>query len=157
MNDYSTIVASLFTLSATSIINPPETAPVCIGDQLAITCNVTGNFLKWSINLFLSTGDESYSRILSTFSETTYLQLNNTQFTFSRVSPQSNLPLESVVLISPATNYLNGTVVNCTDTATGKSSSTIIKIIADNIIMGRYKIILIIRGEKLNDEIIMLL
>ena len=68
------IVASLFTLSATSIINPPETAPVCIGDQLAITCNVTGNFLKWSINLFLSTGDESYSRILSTFSETTYLQ-----------------------------------------------------------------------------------
>ena len=123
------IVASLFTLSATSIITPSETIPVCIGDQLAITCNVTGNFLKWNINL---SGDESYSRILSPYSETTYLRLNNTQFTFSRVSPQSNLPLESLMIISPATNYLNGTVVNCMDTDTSKSSSTIIKIIADN-------------------------
>jgi hypothetical protein len=121
----------LFTISATSIISPPETALVCIGEQLEITCNVTGSFLKWSINLFLSTGDESYSRILSTFSETTYLQTNHTQFTFSRVSPQSSLPLESVVLVSPARDYLNGTVVTCTDTATGISSSTTIKIITD--------------------------
>jgi hypothetical protein len=105
---------------------------------------VTGSFLKWSINLFLSTGDESYSRILSTFSETTYLQVNNTQFTFERASPQSNLPLESVVLVSPANDYLNGTVVTCIDTAAGKSSSTIIKIITD---LGK---------SKLEAEIIML-
>ena len=49
-------VASLFTLSATPITTPSKTAPVCIRDQLAITCNVTGNFLKWNINL---SGDES--------------------------------------------------------------------------------------------------
>jgi hypothetical protein len=120
-----------FTISATSTISPPETAPACIGDQLEITCTVTGSFLKWSINLFLSTGDESYTRILSTFSEITYLQVNNTQFTFSRVSPQSSIPLESVVLISPANDYLNGTVVTCIDTDTGITSSTIIKIITD--------------------------
>jgi hypothetical protein len=79
----------------------------------------------------LSTGDEPYTRILSTFSETTCLQVNNTQFTFSRVSPQSNLPLESVVLVSPVIDYLNGTVVTCIDTATGITSSTTIKIITN--------------------------
>ena len=75
--------------------------------------------------------DESYSRILSAYSETTNLQVNNTQFTFSRVSPQSSSPLESVLLISPVSSYLNGTVVSCTDRSTGKSSSTIINIITD--------------------------
>ena len=59
------------------------------------------------------------------------LQVNNTHFTFSRVSPQGNLPLESVLLISTVSIYLNGTVVSCTDRTTGKSSSTIINIITD--------------------------
>ena len=34
------------------------------------------NLLKWSINLFSSTGDETYSRLLSTFSEAMSLQVN---------------------------------------------------------------------------------
>ena len=86
----------------------------CIGDQLVLLCNVTGNVLKWGINLFSSTaGDEPYSRILSIFSETTYLQVNNTQFTFSRVSPSGTSPIESLLLISPVSSYLNGTMVNC--------------------------------------------
>jgi hypothetical protein len=79
----------------------------------------------------LSTGDESYERILSTSSEMSSLQVNNTQFIFSRVSPSGSAPVESLLLISSASSYLNGTVVNCIDRTTGNSSSTIINIITD--------------------------
>ena len=116
--------------AATAIISPSETAPACIGGQLGLTCNVMGNFLEWSINIS-STGDEPYSRTFSRYTETMGFQINTTQFTFSRVSPQGSSPLVSVLLIGPISRYLNGTVVNCTDGTGGEISSTIIKIITD--------------------------
>ena len=111
-------------------INPSGTAPACIGDQLELTCTIMGGLLRWSFYQYSDEGS-GYSRLLSTSSEITSLQVNNTQFTFSRVSLPNTLPLVSVLLISPVSSYLNRTVVNCTDRTTDKSSSTIINIITD--------------------------
>ena len=65
------------------------------------------------------------------------LQVNSTVFNISRVSAQNTLPLTSRLLISPVSNNLNGTEVNCTNQETSETASTVVSIINEDLIFGR--------------------
>jgi hypothetical protein len=54
----------------------------------------------------------------------TNLIINSMVFNFSRISAHNSMPVMSRLVISPVSNSLNGTVMNCVDLDTGKVSST---------------------------------
>ena len=111
------------------MISPPNKIPVCNGGQVELVCTTTSGLLEWSFTLFPenSTILRRYTRVLSTASQASYLLVNSTLFTFSRRSPEHNTPLVSRLLISPVSDGLNGTDINCGDADT--STSAIIQII----------------------------
>lgn len=118
-------------------ISPPGMALVCNGDQLELTCNVTGMFLEW--NLFrideTSTARHFMRRPITADGpadiQTFPVDYNSTTFTFSRTSAQGSPVLTSRVLINEVKDSLNGTMVTCLDVISPnmESSSTIIVII----------------------------
>lgn len=111
------------------VLSPSGIVSVCHGEQLNFVCTSQGGFLEWSF--FANDGliDRRYTRILSTISQMSQLMINQTVFTFSRISGENSLPLTSRLSISPIGSGLNGTLVNCTDLATFNTSSTIINVI----------------------------
>ena len=64
--------------------------------------------------------------------------VNSTLFTFARISPLNTLPLITRLVTSPANSDINGTEVICQDRVTRNSSSTIIIVINERLIPGRF-------------------
>ena len=105
-------------------LSPLGIAPVCLGDQLELTCTTTERFLEWRFTLAEM---NNYQQLVSVTTRVTVdLNVSHTLFIFSKNSTQNSLPLISALLINPASNILNGTVVNCVERETGESSSTVI-------------------------------
>ena len=123
------------------IISPPGIAPVCRGDQLELTCTVTGSFLEWSFSLIPEgeTTARRYARVLHTTSipATSQLVVNSITFTFSRTSAVNSLQLTSMLLIKSVNDGLNGTEVNCADVETSETVSTFVNILNEDQIIGR--------------------
>ena len=121
-------------------ISPSGTALACDGDQLELTCHITGRVLEWNINVLLE--DDHFESILDSVSQTLpshTITVNATiKFVFTRISPPNSQPLTSRLVISQAdSGIINGTVVSCVDRETRNSSPTIINVITDQAIMGK--------------------
>ena len=111
-------------------ISPSGIASACSNDQmLELTCSTEGTFLKWSINLTSSNESVNAREISRTLTgssnerQQTTETVNAINFTFFRSSKSGQMPLMSRLLISPVTNDLNGTEVECTDLRSDNSSS----------------------------------
>ena len=88
-------------------ISPPEIALVCIGEQLELTCNVTGNQLGWRFSAFREnekTATDFYRIIPSSVSASaamSRLMINSTMFSFSMQDicqrQYTGIPVESSV------------------------------------------------------------
>ena len=116
------------------IISPSEIAPTCSGDQLNLTCNVTGSFLQWSFSLIPEgeTTARDHMFTLTSLNPTNQIQqlsVNSTMFTFSRSSAANSVPLMSKLTINATSDNLNQTVVTCLDVEALESVSTTINII----------------------------
>ena len=121
-------------------ISPSGTALVCDGDQLELTCHITGRVLEWDINVLLE--DDRFKSVLDSVSPilpSHTVTVNATiKFIFTRISPPNSQPLTSRLVINWAdSGIINGTIVNCVDRQIRNSSSTIINVIADQAIMGK--------------------
>lgn len=130
-----------FTAVGIVTISPAHTASVCRGDQLELICNTTGAFLEWRLCL-ISDGETTarkiiFIRIVTIFGQVPPLLVNSTVFNFSRIPAENTLPLTSRLLISPVSNNLNGTEVNCTNLETSETASTVVSIINKDLITGR--------------------
>ena len=109
------------------MISPPGVATVCSGRQLELMCNTSGTIHEWSFSFTLSTRAISSG---GSDNQTTHQLVNSTIFlNFSRVSSEDSLPLISRLLISPASDGLNGSSVSCMDIAIPESVSTSINVI----------------------------
>ena len=120
-------------------ISPSGVAPVCQeGDQLELTCSVTGAFLRLKFTVILNDG--SASRFMSVIipegpsGVPPPLGVDSTTFTFSRLSTQ---PLASTMTIYPVSEGLNGVQVQYEDAETSESANTTIRIV-DVRAQGRY-------------------
>ena len=114
-------------------------APVCqVGNQLELSCSVTGIFLRWEFTIFPE--NMTYVQTPVTSSGPSGIpppvRINTTMFTYSRLSGPSSLPLISRLTINPVSRGLNGTVVNCFEgsTSTEPVAKTTIYIVG-----GEYK------------------
>ena len=110
-------------------LTPISVAPVCeVGDPLQLTCNTTGNFLRW----ILTVGDEQgvpqeHRRNINSQDESqqvSEIQVNSTTFTFMRISHQGINPLISTLEIDLVSRDLNGTEAHCLDVGTSTTAST---------------------------------
>ena len=110
-------------------ISPSGVAPVCqAGDQLELTCSVTGVFLRWDFTVAgaqMPFGTAPVSAGGSSGVPPPVL-VNSTRFTFSRLSTQ---PLRSTMTVSTISEGLNGVQVNCVDIETSESAFTTIHIV----------------------------
>lgn len=101
-------------------LSPSAVAPVCqVGDQLELTCNVTGMFLRWTFNVIIESGSASVHR-LNVVSDgpdgvPPSVIVNSTTFTTLRLSAQDATPLMSRMIINPVSEGLNGVQVACID------------------------------------------
>ena len=114
-------------------ISPSPEAPVCqAGDQLELTCSLSGTFLRWQFTAVRESGvPETYVRTVSSGGTTGVVSspfiINSTiEITFVRLSTQ---PLTSRMTISSVSEGLNGVQVNCIDVAISESAATTIRII----------------------------
>ena len=113
-------------------ISPSLEAPVCqAGDQLELTCSLSGTFLRWQFTAVRESGvPETYMRTVSsggTGGVSSPFIINSTiEITFVRLSTQ---PLTSRMTISSVSEGLNGVRVNCIDVAISESAATTIRII----------------------------
>ena len=119
-----------------AVISPSDRAPVCRGNTLNLICTSSGRFQEWSFSLKLDlitenqTAARRYTRTLQS-SGPGHLQtfedmIGSATFLYSRSSAEGILPLVSTLSISPVSEDLNGTVVNCTDITIGDTVSTLI-------------------------------
>ena len=119
----STIILPLATIS------PPGEAPVCDGGQLELICTTTGSHLERRFNVICENTTTAFeiSHVIQTARPTSATMsqqvVNSTVFNFSRISAEGASPLVSRLLISPVSNGLNGTVINCEDLDTSELSS----------------------------------
>ena len=110
--------------SGTVTLSPSEVAPVCSGDQLELMCTVTGALLQWRFSTILG---ELTRTITSTGPAMSQLTVLSTVFNFSRISADSSvMPVVCRLAISPVSNRLNGTVMNCVNAEAGEVASTTI-------------------------------
>lgn len=115
-------------------ISPSGVAPVCqAGDQLELTCSVTGVFLRWEFTVILDDG--SATTIMPVITPEgpngvpPPLMVNSTSFTFSRLSTQDNSPLILAMTINPVSEGLNGVQVRCEDVGASESVNSTIRIV----------------------------
>ena len=118
-------------------ISPSQTASVCRGAQLELTCTTTGSLLEWSF-LLVPEGEKTarpYARVLHSQSvpATSDLEVNSIIFIFLRISAEGSLPVISRLLINPVTDELNGTLVNCTDVLASETTSTSVSIMNEDL------------------------
>ena len=119
----------MFCHSGTAILSPSGVAPVCSGDQLELTCTITGDPLQWRFSVIRGneTSDTEIRRSVNSIGPvTSNLTVNSIVFNFSRISAHNSVPVMSRLMISPVSNSLNGTVMNCVDVESGEVSSTTI-------------------------------
>ena len=89
--------------------------------NIELMCTTAGMFQNWSSavipngRVIQSTGENDHQNHTQT--------VNNTVFTFYRLSGPNSLPLMSRLLVG---DDLNGTAVTCVDLVTSNSSSTVI-------------------------------
>jgi hypothetical protein len=114
-----------------------EVAPVCSGNELEFNCTAPGRALEWNITLTPSSEDMTYeyryplNSVEQSFPVHT-ITVNNVSFIFSRISPSNSRPLISRLLISPATNVVDGILVVCADRETRTNSSTSVNVVHNN-------------------------
>ena len=123
------IIHAMFCHSGLVTLSPSGVAPVCSGDQLELICTITGELLQWRFRVFH--GNETFATeftrtITSTSSVMANLTVNSILFRFLRISTDDSMPLMSRLVISPVSNRLNGTVMNCEDVHVAEVSSTTI-------------------------------
>ena len=112
-------------------ISPSVVAPVCqTGEQLELTCSLTGRFLRWEFTVRLENGALMTLMPAVTSGGTSgvppSIMINSTTFTFLRLSTQ---PLTSIMTVSAVSEGLNGVQVNCVDVETSESTSTTIRLV----------------------------
>ena len=109
-------------------------APVCSGGKLELICTTGAKFLQWSYISPISGAQRNLYLIDSvTPALVPHIQtVKSSTFNVSRITPNNALPLMSRLLIGPANDNLNGTVVICQEVGTTNSSSTVINIIQDD-------------------------
>ena len=116
-------------------ISPSVVAPACqVGDPLELTCTTTtGIFHRWEFTVFPENVTHTTAPITSigTSGVPPPLTISTSLFTFSRLSGQNSSPLISRMVVSPVSGGLNGTVVNCFESASSTDSvaTTTIQII----------------------------
>ena len=112
-------------------LSPSGVAPVCqVGDQLELTCSVTGRFLRWQFTVTLENGAPmTFEPVISSGGSSGVIppvMANSTRFIFSRLFTQ---PLTSTMTINPISEGLNGVQVNCEDVEASQSAITTIQIV----------------------------
>ena len=109
-------------------------ATVCrVGDPLQLTCIASVEFLQWHMRVI---DEQGRLHEITTFSNSRDMNqrlmpmiVNDTSFTFMRVSARNATPLVSTLAINSTGIGLNGTVVRCRDPSNPMTSaSTIIQI-----------------------------
>ena len=109
-----------------------EVAAVCeVGDQLELSCNISGSFQRWIFTVGTEQGmlqeyrrninNEGGSQLASNM-----IMVNSTTFTFMRTSDQGILPLVSTLVINFVSRNLNGVIVDCVDVYASMTASTIV-------------------------------
>ena len=91
-------------------------AAVCQeGDQLELTCTSSGAVHRWELTVFPENITHTTVPIISvgTSGSSPPLTFSGSVIIFSRLSGQDILPLISRTVVSPVSNGLNRTVVNC--------------------------------------------
>ena len=100
-------------------LSPMMVAPVCLGDQVNLTCTASVDSIQWSFTVVNEQGRHEPFTTFSTSSghsqQSAPFVVNSTTFTVIRGSGERVLPLISTLSIDPVSIGLNGTVVNCID------------------------------------------
>lgn len=117
----------------TVTLSPSGDSLVCSGDQLNLTCSLTGsNLLEWTFapdTIFMRPGlYRAIDADVPKFSDD-FAVIGSSRFTFSKSSARGNLPLVSTLLIDPVTNDLNGIMINCTDVSSMESATSIVYVV----------------------------
>ena len=123
------IIRAMFCHSGTVTLSPSGVAPVCSGGQLELTCTTTDYVLQWRFRVFRENeriAIEITRTITPTGSVMLNVTVNSTVFNFWRISAHNSVPVMSRSVISPVSNGLNGTVMNCVDVGAGEVASTTI-------------------------------
>ena len=113
---------------------PEEVASVCeVGDQLELSCNISGSFQRWSFTVGTEQGMlQEYRRNINNEDgsqlASNVITVNSTTFTFMRTSDQGILPLVSTLVINFVSRDLNGVTVYCADVSASMSASTTIRL-----------------------------
>ena len=95
-------------------------ATVCrVGDPLQLTCTASVEFLEWHMRVI---NQQGRLHEITTFSNSRDMNqqlmpmvVNDTLFTFMRISARNDTPLVSILAINSTSIGLNGTIVHCMD------------------------------------------
>ena len=101
-------------------LSPMSVAPVChVGDPLQLTCITSVDFLEWHMRVISEQGRleeiTAFSNLRDMTQQPTLVVVNDTSFTFMRISARNATPLVSTLSINSTSIGLNGTVVHCMD------------------------------------------
>ena len=109
----------------------PEVAIVCNGSQLELNCTITGSILEWRI--IPEQNHSQLSPMIHYPTRNQSFQYGDSTVTFTIISQAHPMELTLYrTVISPVTNSLNGTEVECIDFEDQElSSSTVINIVND--------------------------
>ena len=105
------------------VLAPSEVAFACPGCLLSLTCSSNETYLEWAVEV---PGNAMEMQIFDSYGDVSTVELEpaiigSTTFNFSReVNVSMDLFLISMILIE---NALNGTTINCTETANGIRST----------------------------------
>ena len=119
----------------TIILFPMSVARVCrVGDPLQLTCTASVDFLEWNMMVINEQGRlheiTAFSNSRDMNQQLPPMVVNDTSFTFMRISARNATPLVSTLAINSTSIGLNGTVVRCRDANNPMTSaSTTIHII----------------------------
>ena len=116
-----------------------ESAFVCLGDQLRLTCSTNDSALQWTLLPLGVLGDDYGFNVIVLAPHSvspSELVVNNNTFRFSI---SSNSPLKSLMLVDNVSANVNGTRVECQSSSNGQSMTNIIVIENGNIIFIKYK------------------
>ena len=110
----------MFITGASLKLSPISVATVCrVGDPLQLTCTASVEFLEWHMRVINEYGR---LRVITAFSnsrdmtqQSVLVVVNDTSFTFMRISARNSTPLVSTLAINSTSIGLNGTVVRCRD------------------------------------------
>ena len=117
--------------------------PVCVGDQLKLTCSITGNTVEWSV-FGIPDGEMTAVRYGRRFlnngpnQEPVNFTVHSVFFSFSRISPIDSQPLITRLMTSPVlSSDIHEVEVICRDATTRNSSSIIVNVIGEDLVQGR--------------------